>query len=69
MSLYYGKILALTLLMALPFYFFNNFLQQKIRPRQNGKKLLLYFAVVLATSFIYITVFVFAVVQIAKIFM
>jgi hypothetical protein len=69
MPLYYGKVLALTLLMALPFYFFNKFLQQKIRPRENGKKLVLYIATVLVSSFIYITVFVFSVIQIVKFFM
>jgi hypothetical protein len=49
-----------------PFYFFNKYLQQKINPRESGKKLLLYLCVLLCAVFIYIAGGVYLIVGIAK---
>jgi len=58
--------LGIPALMTVPFYFFNKYLQQKINPRENGKKLLLYFIIIVLSSFIYITIGAFAIVGVAK---
>lgn len=53
-------------LMTLPFYFFNRLLLRKIKPRENGKKLLLYFFTMVVSIFIYITAGVYLVIAVAK---
>ena len=44
----------------------NKFLVQKIMPRQSGKRLLLYFGIVIVSVFIYITIGTYLIVGIAK---
>ena len=46
-------IIFITVLVAFPFYFFNRYLIQKIQPKESGKKLLCYFAIVLITASLY----------------
>ena len=52
--------------MVVPVYFFNQWLIQKIRPRESGKKLLAYFMITILASFIYISAGVFLVIRLAK---
>lgn len=52
--------------MTVPFYFFNRFLLRKIKPRDSGSKLLIYFMVLLVSAFIYITAGVYLAVAVAK---
>ncbi|MBL0147043.1 MAG: hypothetical protein IPP48_16345 [Chitinophagaceae bacterium] len=59
-------ILLIAGLMTIPFYFFNQYLQQKIKPRESGKKLLLYFIIVIATIFLYITAGIYVIIAVAK---
>jgi hypothetical protein len=66
---YLFSVLCVTGLIAIPFYYFNQYLIQKIKPRESGKKLLLYFITIVACAFIYISIGVFAIVYVAKIFM
>jgi len=61
-------IIGIPVLMTIPFYFFNKYLQQKINPRQSGQKLLLYFITLIASLFVYIAVGVLLIIQIAKLF-
>jgi len=49
-------------LMALPFYFFNRYLVQKMKPRESDRKLLLYFITVVLCAFVYISIGVFLIV-------
>lgn len=53
-------------LMTLPFYFFNRFLMRKIKPRENGKNLLLYFTTIVVSAFVYITAGIYIVINAAK---
>jgi len=46
-------IIAIALLVATPFYFFNRYLLKKIRPSETGKRLLLYFISVLILALLY----------------
>jgi hypothetical protein len=52
--------------MTIPFYFFNKYLQKKIRPRESIKRLGAYFLIVILAIFVYITVGVFLIIKIAK---
>ncbi len=54
-------------LMTIPFYFFNKYLQKKINPRDSGKNLLLYLAILLSSLFIYMTIGIYLIVGIAKV--
>jgi small-conductance mechanosensitive channel len=67
-SLYFLKVLILTAAMALPFHFFNKYLQQKINPRESGKNLLLYFAIVILFLLVYISIFMYLFIKAVKIF-
>ncbi len=49
-------------LMALPFYFLNKYLVRKMRPRESGRNLLLYFATVVLAAFVYIAAGVFLII-------
>ncbi len=62
----YIQLFIPALLLTIPFYFLNNFLQKKIKPRENGNRLLLYFIVVIISIFVYITIATFLVIAIAK---
>jgi hypothetical protein len=57
-------IVFMALLVASPFYFFNRFLLQKIRPAENGKRLALYFFSVLISASVYSIISVFIMVWI-----
>ena len=46
-------IILMAVLVAAPYYFFNRYLIQKIRPTQNGKRLIVYFLSVLITALLY----------------
>jgi hypothetical protein len=46
-------IIAMALLVAAPFYFFNRYLLRKIRPSETGKRLFLYFISVLVVAILY----------------
>ncbi len=46
-------IIAMALLVAAPFYFFNRYLVKKIRPSDTGKRLALYFITVLTLALLY----------------
>lgn len=46
-------IIAMALLVAAPFYFFNRYLVNKIRPSETGKRLALYFITVLTLALLY----------------
>jgi predicted PurR-regulated permease PerM len=59
-------VLLIACLMTFPFWFFNKYLQKKISPRENAKRLLIYIVVIIAAVFIYITIGVFLIVGIAK---
>lgn len=47
------NIIVVAVLMAIPFYFFNRYLLQKIKPGESGKNALKYFLVVLITALFY----------------
>ena len=59
-------ILALAVLVAFPFYFFNRYLVQKIRPEESGKKLLGYFVTVILTALAYSIAVLIIIVWIAR---
>jgi hypothetical protein len=46
-------IIAIALLVAAPFYFFNRYLLKKIKPSETGKRLALYFISVLILALLY----------------
>ena len=46
-------IILMAVLVAAPYYFFNRYLIQKIRPNKNGKRLIVYFLSVLITALLY----------------
>lgn len=52
--------------MTVPFYYFNRFLLRKIKPRENGSRLLMYFILLVVSAFIYITAGVYLAVAVAK---
>ena len=58
--------IGIPVLMTIPFYFFNKYLQKKIRPRESIKRLGAYFLIVILAIFVYITVGVFLIIKIAK---
>ena len=62
------SLLVIPGLMAIPFYFFNKWLIKKMKPRESGKNLLLYFTVTILTVFIYITIGVFLIIRVAAYF-
>ena len=49
----YLNIVFMTGLVAAPFYFFNRYLIQKIKPKQSSKRLIVYFLTVLITALLY----------------
>jgi hypothetical protein len=59
-------IISIAVLVAAPFYFFNRYLVQKIRPEESGKKLTGYFVTVIITALIYSIIGVILMVWIAK---
>lgn len=59
-------ILLLAVILTLPFYFFNRFLMRKLRPRESGKNLLVYFATIVLSVFVYITACIFVVITVAR---
>jgi hypothetical protein len=46
-------IIGMAVLMAFPFYFFNRYLVQKIRPGESGKRMIGYFITVMITALFY----------------
>jgi predicted PurR-regulated permease PerM len=62
----YLGILIIAVVITVPFYFFNKFLQRRIKPKESGSKLLLYFAIVVLSIFIYITACIYLAVWVAK---
>jgi hypothetical protein len=46
-------IIAMALLVAAPFYFFNRYLVKKIKPSESGKRLVLYFINVVILALLY----------------
>jgi hypothetical protein len=54
-------------LMTIPFYFFNKYLQHKIKPRENGSRLLIYFSAVIAAAFIYMGAGIYLIIWMAKV--
>jgi hypothetical protein len=46
-------IIVMAVLMACPYYFFNRYLAQRIKPKKSGKRLMLYFILVLITASMY----------------
>jgi hypothetical protein len=46
-------IIIMAVLVAAPYYFFNRYLLQKIRPKQSGKRMVGYFLLVLVTALFY----------------
>jgi hypothetical protein len=46
-------IIAITVLMAFPFYFFNRYLVKKLKPGENIRNTVQYFLIVLITALIY----------------
>lgn len=46
-------VIALALIVAVPFYFLNRYLLKKIRPSETGKRLALYFISVLILALLY----------------
>jgi hypothetical protein len=46
-------IIAMALLVAAPFYFFNRYLVKKIKPSESGKRLVLYFINVVILEMLY----------------
>ena len=53
-------------LMTIPFYYFNKYLQQKINPRESGLKLLQYFVILIVSLFIYVSMGVLLIIEVAK---
>ena len=58
--------IGIPVLMTIPFYFFNKYLQKKIRPKESIKRLGAYFLIVILAAFVYITAGVFFIIKIAK---
>ena len=46
-------IVAMALLVAAPFYFFNRYLVKEVRPSETGKRMALYFIIVLTLALLY----------------
>lgn len=63
---YLLAILGIPGIMTIPFYFFNKYLLRKINPRESGKKLLLYFVILIGCLFVYISIGVLLIIEIAK---
>jgi hypothetical protein len=59
-------IVGIAVLMAFPFYFFNEYLVQKIKPADSGKKMIGYFVIVLITALIYSMIGVILMVWVGK---
>lgn len=64
---YMLSLLGIAGIATIPFYFINKFLIQKIKPRESGKKLLLYFVTVIAVVFVYITAGIYLLIYAVKI--
>jgi uncharacterized membrane-anchored protein len=62
----YLGILITAAVITVPFYFFNKFLIRRIKPKQSGTNLLLYFAIVVLSMFIYISACIYLAVWVAK---
>jgi len=52
-------VIFISFLVAFPFYFFNRYLIQKLKPKENAKRLLCYFAVILIAASLYSVIAVF----------
>ena len=65
---YMFAVVGIPLLMAIPFYFFNRFLVRKMRPRENGRNLLMYFTVTVISVFLYISLGIFMIIRVALVF-
>ena len=61
-------VVGIPLLMAIPFYFFNRFLVRKMRPRENGRNLLMYFTVTVISVLLYISLGIFMIIRVALVF-
>jgi hypothetical protein len=59
-------LLVVTIIMVLPYYFFNKYLQKKLQPRRNGKNLLFYFLVSILFTVAYMSAGIYLVVWVAK---
>jgi uncharacterized membrane-anchored protein len=62
----YLGILLTAAVITVPFYFFNKFLQRRIKQKESGRNLLLYFVIVVLSVFIYITACICMAVWVAK---
>ena len=52
-------------LLAIPYYFLNRYLIRKLKPRESGRKLLIYFLVTILSAFVYISAGVFFIIRVA----
>jgi hypothetical protein len=59
-------LLAVTLVMVLPYYLFSKYLQKKLQPRKNGKNLLLYLFATILFTFGYMAATIYLVVWVGK---
>ncbi len=62
----YTLYLSIAGIIALPFYFFNKYLQKKIKPRSSGKKLLLFFGITILSAFAYMYIVVYLMIWAVK---
>lgn len=61
-------LLGIPAIMSVPFYFFNKWLMQQLRPRESFSRLFSYMAIVLITGFVYITLVMYGVIQLLQYF-
>lgn len=60
------NIFIIAALLTVPFYFINKILMRKLKPRESGKNLLLYFVTMVVSVFVYLTVGVYLIITVAK---
>jgi len=61
-------LLGIPAIMSIPFYFFNSWLMQQLRPRESFSRLFLYIAIVSSTAFVYITLVMYGVIRLLQYF-
>jgi len=57
--------LGIPLMLTVPFYFFNQYLIRKTKPRESGKNLLIYFLLMAISSCLYIAGIMFLIIKVA----
>ena len=63
---YWFVVISIPALLVIPVYYFNQFLISRIRPRDNGKRLLAFFIITIGAVFIYISAIVYLIMGVAR---